>query len=208
MKATKYSVLAGLLFVIFAAPSTVRADSIVAVTISNLSFPCFSVVYVPPPCFQTLDAFFLWDNTLDSYVGGSLFFSTSGPLGSAFSATPYGSGFYLSTLPGNPVSAQIDFFMGSTSPGPYSLATSLGSVAPGTVFSDLICQNIACTSTTPFYGTQNLGVGNALFKGAIASAGSVNVFALPVAEPSSAALLGSGLLFLIGVLPVVRRRPV
>ena len=212
MKATKYSVLAALLLVILAAPSTVRADSIVAVTISNLTFNTFQSCCGT----QTLDAVFLWDNTSNSYVAGSLLFSSFGPLGSSFTFTPLqnfgffnGPSFSLNTASSNPVAASIFFAMISASPnllstGTYSLTTNLLSSQPGTVFTNLGCANLACTSTTGFFGTQSNGV--FLFKGAFPSGGSVYVFALP--EPSSAALLGAGLLCLMMGLPLLRRRPI
>ena len=207
MKATKYSVLAALLLVILAAPSTVRADSIVAVTISNLTFPCYQ-----HPCSQTLNAVFLWDNTSNSYVAGSLLFSSFGPLGSSFTVQgpvfQNGSlGIGFSTPSSDPVAAGMGFQMTSTSPnflstGAYSFTTSLVSYQPGTVYASLGCANTACASI----GFRLLDNGAYLFDGAFPSGGSVYVFALP--EPSSAALLGAGLLCLMMGLPLLRRRPV
>ena|SRR5690349_293936 len=83
LKAAKYSVLAAVLLVILAAPSRLRADSIVAVVISNLTFTgCCS-----PSATQTFNAVFLVDNTTNSYVAGSFFYSTFGGLGSSLNFT-------------------------------------------------------------------------------------------------------------------------
>lgn len=141
MKATRYWVLAALFVIIFAAPITVRADSIVAVTISSLTFDTFNSCCGT----QTVNATFLWDNTTSSFVPGSLSVSTSGLLGSSFTVTPAssGPGFTLNTLPSNPISATIVFSMtsfrvGLLSPGTYSFTTTPIS-PPGTVLTYLAC---------------------------------------------------------------------
>jgi hypothetical protein len=63
-----------------------HADTIVQVTISNLTFngnnTCGSGTAL---CTQTLSASFQWDNTTNTYVAGSNSFTTSGGLGTSFS---------------------------------------------------------------------------------------------------------------------------
>lgn len=64
-------------------PSAVRADDIVAATVSNLTFNGNSVCGPSGTslCSEVFNASFLWDNTTSTEVAGSLQFSSAGPLG-------------------------------------------------------------------------------------------------------------------------------
>lgn len=222
MKTKTYALVAVLGLIALAAPSKVHADSIVDVTMSNLTFtgnnacgPSGSAL-----CTQTLNATLQWDNTTNTLEPGSFSFNSSGAIGTSFGP------FFLFPLPeGEEVYAMADseansgdslqISIGETSngliPGIYTLSTNLSSTPAGSLAAGLSCSINASNQpffppNTPCGETDYPRVAGLLTSnGAYASSGVVTVSAVSVAEPSTSALLGAGLFGLIGMV-LLRKR--
>jgi hypothetical protein len=186
-----------LLFAAIGVPSA-HADDIVQVAISNLAFNGNFVCGLSgtAQCTQTLNATFQWDNTSNTEVGGSLQFTTSGALGSSFTAGPFSSpvDFSLSDTEGDVISLDLAETAGQLTPGSYPPESNIFQFAPGTSLDLLGCGSPDICSTD--YGLAFVGVGFP-FVGAIAEAGNLTVTAVP--EPPMGITLGAGLLSLMGM---------
>jgi hypothetical protein len=217
MKATKYVLAAALTFMSLAAPRQLRADDIVQVTISNLSF-VGNPVCGPmgnATCTETLNGSFLWDNTANAYVANSVNMTSVGPLGSFGASDDYfqpTGQLGLAAYPGK-VGLNVTFISAVNQPPPdfitvyFSLVTigtpelpagtySLSPTptpSPGGFSPYLTCFSTACASDYPI----------AAPGGNLPSAGSISV--VPTPEPPTPFMAGSGLVFLLGMSLGLRR---
>jgi hypothetical protein len=211
MKAAKYVLAAALTCISLAAPGQLRADDIVQVTITNLSF-VGNPVCGPTgnaACTETLNGSFLWDNTTNRYVSNSVNMTSVGPLGSfgASDATfefdgQYGTGAdpgklgldvaFVSPL-NQPTPDFISVFFPLVTIGTPELPAGMYSLSPtsipspGGFSSFLACFSAECASDFPL----------AAPSGNLPATGSISV--VPTPEPPTLFMVGSGLLFLLGM---------
>jgi len=214
----KYALAAALVLVGLVAPSKASADSIVDVTISNITFngnnscgPSGTAL-----CTVTISAGFQWDNTTTSYVAGSFSSTVSGALGTSFSLTqapvivPFINFPLLDIGVGDAqndgIQLQLSTSAGQLSAGTYQIVGQFVAFPPSPQTAGAILQcNAFVTDQCNNVDYPLINVGGQLRPGANPSGGQITVTsATPVAEPSSLLLLGTGLLSLIGV--SVRRR--
>jgi hypothetical protein len=193
-----YTLAAALALFTLAAPRPARADAVVRVVISNLTFQdyanngaCGSSL-----CTETFNASFLWDNTTNLYVPGSGIVDATGSVpasdfpaandwsfpsnGAYFVHGTFTLGLYLYSYPTAPqdIIALFDQqFIFPLIPGSYGFAgADLDCILGDGACSEFMNYN---TTTGATYGPTPI-------------AGSITITSTP--EPSSLLLLGSGLL--------------
>lgn len=203
-------------------PTGVRADSIVDVTMSDLTFSGNNACGPSGTslCTQTLNVAFQWDNTTNTFVLGSLSFDTSGAIGTLFGAPApvlTSSGLVFDSFTsGINFGDSMQFTIGETidglAPGVYNLTTNFISTPPGSWAAGLSCSESALGP--PFPAGPNTPCGQAYYppvaglntsNGAFASSGVVTVSLVSTPEPKGSALLGMGLLCLLGM-ALLRKR--
>ena len=203
MKGTKYLLAMALCLAAVMLPSAVLADDIVDVTVSNLTINGRSVCGSSGTslCSEVFNSSFLWDNTTSTVVSGSLQFSSTGPLGSfGVILGPVFDAFGPDVV----VTAQDSFtdifsfhfdLSGQTlTPGTYPLQQLF---TPGAMTSGLTCEGDPCITDFAFAG---------LPPPVAVNASSVTATVTAAPEPTSAVLLGTSLLGLVGKLGFYRKR--
>ncbi len=213
MKTSKFGLAVALGLIGLVAPRVARADNILQVTISNLTFngsnacgPSGTAL-----CTQTLSESYQWDNTTQTYVSGSFSFSTAGVLGTfappSTVSFPIASGglgvFWVVSAIQNQNGDKLYVFLGNNaSPlvtGTYTLSTTHSIlVPPGTFDVNLLCASTDTTCNAAYPGL----LGSNTF-GVFSTGGTVTVTSVP--EPPISITLGAGLLCLMGV-TLFRRR--
>jgi hypothetical protein len=209
MKTTRYVLAVALGLIGLVAPTATRANSIVQVTISNLTFNGNSVCGPTGTalCTQTLSESWQWDNTTNTYVSGSFSSSTAGALGTSFSLFGQIPFPFVGSFQGAaPLLAGIQDSNGDvltvflpTPPlvtGTYTPSTiNSFQLLPGTYFAALNCASYSTTCQALFPTSGGLAV--------LSTGGTVTV--TTVSEPPTGALLGAGLFGLMGIV-LLRKR--
>lgn len=204
MKVSKHALVMALGSIALVAPGAVRADSVVQVTFTDLTF--IGAVACGPSanveCMETVTGSFLWDNTMGAAVANSEHVTSNGPL-DAFSFTSATIGPLPPPPPdiecsawtnaaGDVINLCLYLAALSVAPGNYALVSAADTAFQSSA--DLACQASSTICQSDFLGF------------ALATSGTVTASSETVPEPAVPALLVIGILGLVATRRCMKQR--